>query len=299
MAFNPSEHLMQLKSKNGSQDYLEVKWRLVWFRTQCPEGEIVTEMVHLDLDRETEEEVYVWNNEKRRSEKIVKIAKGIAIFRATVKDGKGGLATGTKSEKAASFPDYIEKAESGSIGRALAALGYGTQFTGNELSEAHRIVDAPVDRGTPEPQGNEPPTQTTIDTELAITEQQIASIRTLSEYLGKPEPESINALPSHAAKTLIQQLTAEYRASKSTTRATTTPPQPVPSDEEAHRNRLVEIGKVMREKGLIREDAKLSDVLKECGSILGANVTALGHMTESRFESCETYVKNAKLAAVH
>ena len=34
------------------------------------------------------------------------------------------------------------------IGRALAALGYGTQFA-PELNEEHRIVDAPVDRGTP------------------------------------------------------------------------------------------------------------------------------------------------------
>jgi hypothetical protein len=53
-------------------------------------------------------------NEARRSEKVVKRANGLAVFRAVVKDGKGGIATGTKSEKAASFPDYIEKAESAS-----------------------------------------------------------------------------------------------------------------------------------------------------------------------------------------
>ena len=68
------------------------------------------------------------------------------MFRATVNDGKGGVGTGTKSERAASFPDFIEKAETGAIGRALASLGYGTQFTGDELNEAHRIVDAPVTR---------------------------------------------------------------------------------------------------------------------------------------------------------
>src|SRR5437016_10342427 len=121
-AFNPNEHLMQIKSSQGSKDYLPVQWRLVWFRSLCPNGTIETEMIHLDLDRDTEEEVYVWNPEKKRSEKTIKQAKGFVIFRATVKDGQGGIATATKSEKSASFPDYIEKCETGSVGRALAAL---------------------------------------------------------------------------------------------------------------------------------------------------------------------------------
>lgn len=146
--FNPNDHLMQIKNKGGASDYLPVQWRLVWFRSLCPGGTIETEMVHLDLDRETEEETYAWNNDLRRSEKIIKRANGIAIFRATVKDGKGGIAIGTKSEKAASFPDFIEKAETGAIGRALAALGYGTQFA-PELDEQHRIVDAPVEQQRP------------------------------------------------------------------------------------------------------------------------------------------------------
>ena len=120
--FNPNEHLMQIKNRQGAADYLPVQWRLVWFRQECPEGTIETEIVHLDLEKETEEETYVWSNEKRRSEKVIKTANGVAIFRATVKDGKGSVATGTKMEKAASFPDYVEKAETGAIGRALAAL---------------------------------------------------------------------------------------------------------------------------------------------------------------------------------
>lgn len=145
--FNPNEHLMQIKNRGGSADYLPVQWRLVWFRSLFPQGTIETEIVHLDLDRETEEETTVWNNETRRSEKVVKRGKGIAVFRATVKDGLGGIATGTKSEKAASFGDFMEKAETGAIGRALASLGYGTQFAGDEFDERHRIVDSPVDRG--------------------------------------------------------------------------------------------------------------------------------------------------------
>ena len=95
--FNPREHLIELKSKQGAQEYLPVQWRLVWFREVCPHGEILTELITLDLDRETQEEGYVWNNETRRSEKVVKRAKGYAMFKATVKDGKGGIATGYKS----------------------------------------------------------------------------------------------------------------------------------------------------------------------------------------------------------
>src|ERR1700730_18698059 len=113
MTFNPNEHLMQLKSREGSKDYLPVQWRLVWFRSLCPQGTIDTEEVEVDLDREMEEEVYVWNNEKRRSEKVVKRAKGYARFKATITDGKGGRATGTKTENAANFSDFAEKAETG------------------------------------------------------------------------------------------------------------------------------------------------------------------------------------------
>ncbi len=151
--FNPNEHLIQIKSGQVSRDYLPVQWRLVWFRSACPHGTIETEMLHLDVDRDTEEEAFVWNAEKRRSEKVIKHAKGFAIFRAVVKDGQGGIAMGTKSEKAASFPDFIEKAETGSIGRALAALGYGTQFA-PDLEEAHRIVDSPVERQLQAANGN-------------------------------------------------------------------------------------------------------------------------------------------------
>ena len=134
-SFDPKEHMMQIKSGKDMKDYLPVCWRIAWFRLECPNGTIETEIVHLDLDRDTEEEVYQWNQENRRSEKVVKRAQGFAVCRAVVKNGNGGIATGIKSEKAASFADFIEKADTGSIGRALAALGYGTQFTGDEFSE--------------------------------------------------------------------------------------------------------------------------------------------------------------------
>lgn len=232
-------------SGGGESNFSAYHNRLVWFREVCPNGTIETEEVEVDLDREMEEEVYAWNAEKRRSEKIIKRAKGYARFRATVTDGRGGKATGTKSECAASFPDYIEKAETGAIGRALAALGYGTQFA-PEFNEEHRIVDSPVERVTsPAVEHNNPvagngngqrgivtvrPSSANgngngqqvaalVATEPApnasITEKQLMSIRKLCEHLGKAEPEHIETMNFADARELINQLTQEYRQSRS------------------------------------------------------------------------------------
>ncbi len=238
--FNPNEHLIQLKTGQSSRDYLPVQWRLVWFRSAFPHGTIETEMLHLDLERDTEEEAYAWNSEKRRSEKIVKHAKGFVIFKATVKDGMGGIATGTKSEKAASFPDFIEKSETGAIGRALAALGYGTQFA-PELDEQHRIVDSPVDRHPAPTNGNGNGNGAFVamrpnvvadnagngngvqdaehEATESATEKQVSSIRKLCERLGKSEPENVTTLSIVGARKLIEQLTAEYRKSQQSSKA--------------------------------------------------------------------------------
>ena len=210
--FNPNEHLRQIKSSQGNQDYLDVKWRLVWFREQCPNGTIDTEELAYDLDREMSVEAFVWNNEKRRSEKVIKTAPGYARYRATVTDGKGGRATGTKSECAASFADFGEKAETGAIGRALAALGFGTQFAA-DLDEGDRIVDAPVDRKPIVQVQAQQPTGEVNILDMPVTDQQSQSIRKLCEHLHK----QVTAPATYGeAKELIAQLSQEYRTSRKT-----------------------------------------------------------------------------------
>lgn len=107
--------LLNLKGK----DYLEVKYRLVWFREEHPDWSIETQFLSID----------------ERS----------ACARAVVKDEAGRIiATSHKAETASNFPDFMEKAETGAIGRALALIGFGTQFCADELDEGDRIVDAPV-----------------------------------------------------------------------------------------------------------------------------------------------------------
>jgi hypothetical protein len=123
--FDPTPYLRQLHvpGRGGGADYLDVKWRLLWLRKEHPDAEIVTELVQHDPQ--------------------------MAIFKATVTVPTGGKATGYGSETASDFPDFIEKAETKAIGRALNALGYGAQF-----GDAQRPEDLVSERG-PEPPGRE------------------------------------------------------------------------------------------------------------------------------------------------
>ena len=107
--------LLNLRGK----EYLEVKYRLVWFREDHPDWSIETELMN--------------------------VTDSSAYAKATIRDESGRIiATSHKFESIQGFPDFIEKAETGSIGRALALIGYGTQFCADELDEGNRIVDAPV-----------------------------------------------------------------------------------------------------------------------------------------------------------
>jgi uncharacterized protein YbdZ (MbtH family) len=125
--FDPTQYL----SKFDGRDYLEVKWRLLWMRSQHPDARITTEIVQ--------------HNEEN----------GFALFRAEVEVPGGGKATGWGSETVRDFHDYIEAAETKALGRALAALGYGTQFcsdfdfSANARPGKNQVVDAPVNIAEP------------------------------------------------------------------------------------------------------------------------------------------------------
>ncbi len=117
--FDAHKYLIKVSGK----DYLEVKFRLHWFRLEHAAWDIRTELVHLDLE------------------------KGIAVVRADIYDEKGNhKSSGLNMESKQTFEEYVMKAETGAIGRALAALGYGTlqTFDLEEGIEKGRIADAPV-----------------------------------------------------------------------------------------------------------------------------------------------------------
>jgi hypothetical protein len=117
------------------KEYLEVKYRLVWFREERPDWGIETEVIET-------------NDNFTRA-------------KATIRNEKGQImAQGHKVEHKTHFADHVEKAETGAVGRALALCGYGTQFA-PELDEEERIVDAPanVPKKARGPKTQEPPTK--------------------------------------------------------------------------------------------------------------------------------------------
>jgi hypothetical protein len=114
--FDPNRYL----TKVSGSDYLEVKWRLLWLRTEHPDATIETEMTTYDGQS--------------------------AVFKARVSIPNGGSATGWGTEQYNDFRDFVEKAETKALGRALAALGFGTQFCSDFDfgSNENRVVDSPI-----------------------------------------------------------------------------------------------------------------------------------------------------------
>lgn len=123
MTFNPNEHLTDLRGKQ----YLEVKWRLVWFKDEHKDGGISTEIINYEplIIKAT----------------IVIDGVIVATGHGTADDSGKNVVWKGKS---------IEKAETAAIGRALAHAGYGTQFSPDDDEDG--VVDSPVQRkATPTP----------------------------------------------------------------------------------------------------------------------------------------------------
>lgn len=113
------------------KEYLDVQYRVLWMRDDKPDWSIETTFLVL-------------------SEKE-------AVAQATVRDADGKvIAQGTKRETPQSFArGFIEKAETGAVGRALGFSGFGTQFA-QDLDEPDTegndnpvIVDAPQEPKKP------------------------------------------------------------------------------------------------------------------------------------------------------
>ena len=130
--------MLDLRGKS----YLQVAWRLVWFREEHPKWTIETAPVETTATS--------------------------AFFCAKILDEERRVvATGHKFEDKQGFADFREKAETGAIGRALAMCGYGTQFCADELDEGSRVTDSPVERKPAPVQRQAPAPVSSIDVVVA------------------------------------------------------------------------------------------------------------------------------------
>jgi len=114
---------LNLKGK----EYLQISHRLVWFRE-----------VHADWTIQTS---------------IVSTDKTQSTVRAEILTVDGRVvATGYKQQLQQGFSAHLEKAETGSIGRALAFLGFGTahaqELEEDETTPLGQLADSPVSKNT-------------------------------------------------------------------------------------------------------------------------------------------------------
>jgi hypothetical protein len=132
MPFDPKRYLIKLQKR----DYLEVKFRILWAQVDAQERgqrlSIQTDLIEHDPEAK--------RAMMKATISVMDPTIGISVY------------TGYGSEDAKDFGDYIEKAETKAIGRALALAGYGTQFSvdhdfgaGPDGSPTGKVVDAPVD----------------------------------------------------------------------------------------------------------------------------------------------------------
>lgn len=130
---NPTGNMIKLKGK----EYLEVKWRIAWFRHEWPNGHIETSILALS------------DNAAAIKAEVTKVSESGEVL---------GRSTGMGQAERNSFESYLEKAETKAVGRALAMLGYGHQFAEPgelDYQQPTHDVDTGVARSRPGAGGNQ------------------------------------------------------------------------------------------------------------------------------------------------
>ncbi len=186
--FDPTKYLRTIKVRGGTQQtYLPVTARLLWLRADHPDAQLVTEALRLD--------------EKS------------AVFKATVTLPGGAVAVGHGSETASDFGDFIEKAETKAIGRALTALGYGTEFAEGQddptLAAATEVSPAAPPRSTepialPATTTPQPPAPPTNLRPERLSRQQEPAPRP-ERPLPQPEATQRSERPTRQSETIEQR----------------------------------------------------------------------------------------------
>jgi hypothetical protein len=186
-SFNAEEYITKLPMRRWNHrtgswetdyaDYLEIKWRMVWFRGENRE-----------------------NTKTSIRDKIIDPQSRFAYYELEVVDSKGNVEIGVGSETGDDFEDYIEKAYTKAYGRALAALGYGTQFA-PELEEGESIADSPVETQKTESKA--------IARKRPVTEAQRRAIYAIYNALGYTEAQMKEIMQTRYNKSDSKSLTRQ------------------------------------------------------------------------------------------
>lgn len=125
--FNPADFVRTTVGEEGENDlYLDVKYRLLWFRLHHPNGKIDPELIRVD-------------------EKNAIVCCRIYADKADPADQFIGKAYSQRFSTEDRFGDrFLEIAETSCKGPCVGGCGYGTQFCMNGETLASIIADAPI-----------------------------------------------------------------------------------------------------------------------------------------------------------
>ena len=129
---NPKEKIIKITRRDKDtgvvtqSDYLEVKWRRVWFNEEHPDWKIL-----IDVKMFPENDI-----------------PKACLAKAEIYNDKNELVTiGWGYSTVEMFKRFVEKACTAAEGRALASIGYGTQWAEEyyeDTDSAENLVDSPV-----------------------------------------------------------------------------------------------------------------------------------------------------------
>ena len=139
--FDPRKRMIQIPGRGRGLHggaYLPARQRMLWFRQEHPSGSIETELIKLTDDLAVFKATVTYPVYTPRGTDAE--AEGLSTWVDFVK------CTGHGSETRGDFGEYIEKAETKAIARALGAAGFGTEGAFEE--DPSRPADAPYTAGS-------------------------------------------------------------------------------------------------------------------------------------------------------
>ena len=189
---NPKEKIIKITRRDKDtgvvtqSDYLEVKWRRVWFNEEHPDWKVLISV-----------QMYPEND----------IPKA-CLAKAEVYNDKNELVTiGWGYSTVEMFKRFVEKACTAAEGRALASIGYGTQWAEEyyeDTDSAENLVDSPVIKNAVEVIQEEQ--ATTAQKEFIKKLVKDKKTEEIAVLLKEIKAESIDTLNKTQASILINKL---------------------------------------------------------------------------------------------